>query len=191
MNMLENDPQLVAQAQADPQAFAALYDRYVDRIYAYAYRQTQDAALAQDVTAVTFEKALRHIQRFRWQGKSVVAWLYRIARNEAISQLRRRKWLTPWKGSAPQAAEAGRGPETAVLHREEIARLHQALRQLSSRDQDVLTLRYLEGLSSSEVAEVLDCPIDNVYVRLHRALQRLAQQLAQLEQRQEVSYVSQ
>ncbi|KAA3659718.1 MAG: RNA polymerase subunit sigma-70, partial [Chloroflexi bacterium] len=83
-----DDEALVKQAQTDPNAFGALYDRYVDRIYAYAYRQVQEAALAQDVTAVTFEKALRHIRKYRWQGKSFCAWLYRIARNEAMSHHR-------------------------------------------------------------------------------------------------------
>ncbi|MCA9998236.1 MAG: hypothetical protein KDE56_20885 [Anaerolineales bacterium] len=52
-------------------------------IYAYAYQQVQDVAVAQDITAVSFEKALSHIGSFSWQGKSVAAWLYRIARNEA------------------------------------------------------------------------------------------------------------
>lgn len=65
-----DDEAPVALAQTDPEAFAALYDRYGDRIYAYAYRHVQDAVPAQDVTAVTFEKALRHIRKYRWQGKS-------------------------------------------------------------------------------------------------------------------------
>ncbi|GIK55769.1 MAG: hypothetical protein HND44_03030 [Chloroflexi bacterium] len=71
--MLDNDQTLIEQAKHDPQAFARLYDRYVDRIYRYAYRQTGDEALAQDVTAVTFERALRHIQRYQWRGQSVLA----------------------------------------------------------------------------------------------------------------------
>ncbi len=71
--MLDNDRQLVEQAQNDPAAFAVLYDRYVDRIFAYAQRLMQDEAAAQDVTAVTFEKALRHIRRYQWQGSSFAA----------------------------------------------------------------------------------------------------------------------
>lgn len=189
--MPENDQSLAAQAQTDSQAFAALYDRYVDRIYAYAYRKTQDAALAQDVTAVTFEKALRHIRRYEWQGTSFAAWLYRIAHNEAMSAHRRRKWLTLWH--RPAASE-GRGPETAVLHNEirheRARRLHQAIATLSQRDQDVLTLRFFEELSSAEVAEVLGCSTDNVYVRLHRALKRLAQALKQQENTGEVYHAS-
>ncbi|MCA9971404.1 MAG: RNA polymerase sigma factor, partial [Anaerolineales bacterium] len=94
--MLDDDT-LMQQAPHRPEAFGALYDRYVDRIHAYAYRLTQDEALAQDVTAATFEKALTAVRRSAWRGGSVAAWLFRIAHNEAMSQHRRRKWLAPWR----------------------------------------------------------------------------------------------
>jgi RNA polymerase sigma-70 factor (ECF subfamily) len=55
-----NEPSLIVQAQRDPQAFAQLYDRYVDRIFAYTFRQTGDEALAQDVNSATFEKAVSY-----------------------------------------------------------------------------------------------------------------------------------
>ena len=61
--MPEPDEQnLIERARRDPQAFAELYDRYVDRIYAYVFRRTGEVVLAQDVTSATFEKALRHLQ---------------------------------------------------------------------------------------------------------------------------------
>lgn len=71
--MLDNDKTLVEQAKTNPQAFARLYDQHVDRIFRYAFRQTGDEALAQDVTAVTFEKAMRHIWHYEWRGQSVLA----------------------------------------------------------------------------------------------------------------------
>ncbi len=177
--MLDNDQQLVEQARQDPAAFGALYDRYVDRIFVYTARLMQDEAAAQDVTAVTFEKALRHIRQQGWQGDHFVAWLYRIARNEAISRLRRQKWLSPsqffgkqWFGSTEL-----RSTETAVQTRQTHQTIHQALARLRPKDRDIIVLRYLEELSSEDVADILACSPDNVYVRLHRALARLRAEL--------------
>jgi RNA polymerase sigma-70 factor (ECF subfamily) len=172
--MLDNDRQLVEQARQDPAAFGALYDRYVDRIFVYTARLMQDDAAAQDVTAVTFEKALRHIRRYEWQNKSFAAWLYRIARNEAISRLRRQKWLSPrqWFGSTEL-----RVTETAVQTRQTNQAIHQALARLRPKDRDIIVLRYLDELSSEDVAEILACSTDIVYVRLHRALTRLRVEL--------------
>lgn len=172
--MLDNDQQLVEQARQDPAAFGALYDRYVDRIFAYTARLMQDEAATQDVTAVTFEKALNQIRQRGWQGDSFIAWLYRIARNEAMSRLRRQKWLSPksWFGSTEL-----RATETAVQTRQTNQAIHHALARLRPQDRDVIVLRYLEELSSEDVAAILACSPDNVYVRLHRALARLRAEL--------------
>ncbi len=183
--MLDNDQILIEQAKRDPQAFARLYDRYVDRIYRYAYRQTGDEALAQDVTAVTFERALHHLKRYEWRGQSVLAWLYRIARNEAISQQRKRKWLTPWRMAGQTETRA---TETAVLHHQRHETLHRALSRLSAKDREIISLRFFEELSGEEVAEVLGCSPNTMYVRLHRALKRLQSQLEAMGVTGEVNY---
>jgi RNA polymerase sigma-70 factor (ECF subfamily) len=174
--MSNNDePRLIEQARADPQAFAALYDRYVDRIYAYGLRQTGDRALAEDVTAATFEKALTHLRRYRWQGKPFVAWLYRIARNEAISQARRRRWLAPW-----QDRPSG-GVERVALEQERHDALRAALARLSPADRELIGWRFFDELSSDEVAAIAGCSKETVYVRLHRALRRLRHLLSEEE----------
>ncbi|HSO26753.1 MAG TPA: sigma-70 family RNA polymerase sigma factor [Anaerolineales bacterium] len=168
---LPGEKTFVAQARKDPQAFAALYDLYVDRIYAYAYRRSGDVALAQDITSATFEKALRHIRRYKWQKKSFVAWLYTIARNESVRLYREtaRTTLTAVQPVAQQDVEQ------TVDQRQRESRLRLALADLSEADREIITLRYFEDLSSAEVAEVLNISVNNVYVRLHRALERLRQ----------------
>ena len=183
---------LVKQAQSDPQAFGKLYDQYVDRIYAYAYRQVQDETLAQDVTAVTFEKALRHIRKYRWQGKSFCAWLYRIARNEAMSHHRRQRRQVSWQfvESHDNGMNNGREMETAVLQTQHHQQLHKAMAQLSAKDHEILSLRFFESLNNDEIAEVLNCSTNNVYVRLHRALKRLQKQLEKTDPQGEAHYVS-
>jgi RNA polymerase sigma-70 factor, ECF subfamily len=164
---------LVEQAKRDPEAFGRLYDRYVAQIYAYAYRQTYDDALAQDITAATFEKALRHLPRYRWQGVSFVAWLYRIARNEIIQRHRRERFLAPLRGWLLSAANVEKTAES----REQRDAVQAALKRLPAKEREIISLRFYEELSSDEVAEILGCSTNNVYVKVHRALARLRQEL--------------
>ncbi|WP_420643837.1 RNA polymerase sigma factor [Candidatus Leptofilum sp.] len=172
--MLDNEKLVVEQARQDPTAFGVLYDHYVDRIFAYTVRLMQDEAAAQDITAVTFEKALRQIRRYEWQAHGFGPWLYRIARNEAMSRLRRQKWLSPsrWFGSTEL-----RATETAVQSRQTNQAIHHALARLRPKDRDIIVLRYLEELPSEDVAKILACSTNTVYVRLHRALDRLRAEL--------------
>jgi RNA polymerase sigma-70 factor, ECF subfamily len=172
--MLENEEEaLVKRAQQDPQAFGVLYDRYADRIYTFVWRQTTDEALAKDVTATTFEKALRHVRRYRWQGNSFCAWLYRIARNEIVQHYRRQRFLAPLRSWLLSDANV----EKAVQNQERQDALQKALARLPAPDREVIVLRFFEELSSAEVAEILGCSTANVYVRLHRALGRLRREM--------------
>jgi len=177
---------LLERARRDPQAFAELYDRYVDRIYAYTFRRTGDPALAQDVTSATFEKALRHLQRKGWKGQSYCAWLYRIARNELVAHHRKNGRLAPLP--VEQAGEMD--GEGYVQSGQQRRSLREAFARLAESDREVLSLRLYEELSSAETAEILGCSIQNVYVRLHRALERLRRELdASEENTGEQNYV--
>jgi RNA polymerase sigma-70 factor, ECF subfamily len=183
--MVAEDKILIEQAKRDSAAFGRLYTQFVDRIFRYVYRLTQDEAAAEDLTAVTFEKALRHIQRYEWQGKSILAWLYRIARNETFNYQRKIKWLR-----AEQLNEQNRSrqTETAVLDHQQFQEIHLALTCLSTKDREIIHLRFFEALSSEDVAEVLNCSKNNVYLRLHRALKRLQTELSKTGFYEEVSY---
>jgi RNA polymerase sigma-70 factor (ECF subfamily) len=168
-----DDASLALAARNDPQAFAVLYDRYVVRLYAYALHQTGNPALAQDVTSATFEKALRHLHHRGWKSGSFLAWLYRIARNEAISQYRKGSRLVDLPEHAAIAQDQEANPE---IDQEQV-QLWNAFSHLPARDQEVLNLRFIEGLSSTDVAEILGCTLPNLYLQVHRALQRLRREL--------------
>jgi RNA polymerase sigma-70 factor (ECF subfamily) len=177
-NSTSDDLSLAEAARLEPQAFAALYDRYIDRIYAYALRQSGDVSLAQDVTSATFEKALRSLRRNGWSGQSFLAWLYRIARNEAIAHHRQERRMADLPPDLPAAVDQ----EGGLLADQEQERLVRGLARLSARDREVLTLRFIEGLSSAEAAEALGCSLPNLYLQAHRALRRLRVIITELDE---------
>lgn len=167
-----DDRQLIQQAQQDPLAFGALYDKYSYRIYRYIFRQVYDETLANDLTSVTFEKAMRGLPGYQWQNKSFCAWLYRIARNEIIRDSYKKRLLAPFSFLRESPTEK-RGLELRLQKREQYQEIQKALAQLSVKDQELISLRFFEELTAQEVSEVLHISTTNVYVRLHRALKRL------------------
>lgn len=171
--MTEDEPTLIARAQKDPRAFAPLYERYVDKIYAYAQREVQNAVLAQDIVAATFEKALKNLPRYQWRGTNFGAWLYRIARNEIMMHYRQRHWLSPLFDRFPSSVRV----EQRFMDREAHDQVAAALRLLSEKDQELLRLRYYEDLSNIEIAEVMQQSPNATAVAIHRALKRLRDRL--------------
>jgi RNA polymerase sigma-70 factor, ECF subfamily len=172
--MPELDEQsLIIAAQKDPQCFGQFYLHYVERIFAFAYRQTGSRELAQDITANTFEKALAHLGNFHWQGSSPAAWLYKIALNEMRKNYWKQRLLGPLRESVASQVDV----ELAVQANEQTQALWAAMNRLSGADRQVLTLRFFEDLSSAEAAQVLGCSLPNVYLRLHRALGRLRKEM--------------
>jgi RNA polymerase sigma-70 factor (ECF subfamily) len=183
---------LVDRAKRDPAAFGALYDRHVARIYGYVMREVRNVEQAQDVTATTFEKALRNLHRFQMREIGFTPWLYRIARNEiAQSRRRERRWHpldpedeenTPTGWFVERMGEQ-RPVESTLVAGERNRSLYTALAQLDEADRELLTLRFIEQLPTGEVAQILECSRDNVYVRLHRALKRLRDRISATEEK--------
>ena len=172
---MQDEMVLVQRARQNPREFTALYDRYVDRIYAYAQRETGDVGLAQDIVSATFEKALRNVSRYEWRGTSFGAWLYKIARNELLMHYRRRKWTIPLWDSLLSPLRV----EQVVQTHEVFDEVSAAMLKLPARDQELLRLRYYEDLSHAEIGEILNKSSGTVAVALHRALKRLRKQLSQ------------
>ncbi|MFN8441667.1 MAG: sigma-70 family RNA polymerase sigma factor [Caldilineaceae bacterium] len=164
---------MIELAKSDSNAFAMLYDHYVDVVYSFVLRRNHDEQLAQEITAVTFEKALKNLGRFQWQGNGLRPWLLRIARNELISHHRRQRFWSFLSFNHASELNLERQFEEAEAQRQ----VHEALQRLKATDQEVLTLRFFDELETAEIAAILGCSTDNVYLRLHRALKRLGQEL--------------
>jgi RNA polymerase sigma-70 factor, ECF subfamily len=172
-----NEEELITMAQEDRQAFVALYERYVDRIFRYIIHMIEDEDQAKDITSATFEKALRGIGNYRYQGVSFGSWLYRIARNEILQHSRRKRLRAFLHPNLRSEIDVERQVFSGLLEQQ----LFSALNRLSKNDRDIITLRFLEQLSTSEVSAILNCSSGTTYVRLHRALARLKVEYEKLE----------
>jgi RNA polymerase sigma-70 factor (ECF subfamily) len=167
-----DDCVLVARARRDPSAFAALYRRYVDRIYGFAHRRTWTREAAEDVTATTFERAYRNLDRFDPDGAGFGPWIYRIAANELVDHYRRegRSRTTRGQRALRALADDDIHDDLEPIERDdEIRDMLTALGGLRPRYQQALTLRYLSGLSADAAAEAMGCSKPVLAVTLHRA----------------------
>jgi RNA polymerase sigma-70 factor (ECF subfamily) len=171
----ENDPteELALRARADADAFAELYWHHREAVFRYLRARCRDDDLALELTAVTFEKALRSIGRYQTKGGGIVAWLLRIARNAATDDERRRQPLVPqWRmntdGPSPEPT-----PEDLALRSDERRRLRLLVADLPELQRDALALRYGAGLTAHEIGLVVGKSEEATQKLISRAIARL------------------
>jgi RNA polymerase sigma-70 factor (ECF subfamily) len=162
----EDDRLLIEAAQADPARFVEVYERYVDRIYAFVSRRTENRAAAEDVTSQVFERALGTIGRFKWRGVPVSAWLFRIASNALADHWRERSRMTH---ETPSDAPDPRELEDI----EQRIALYQHVDRLPDLQRRVIQMRFVEEKSIREVAAALDRSEGAVKQLQLRALEHL------------------
>jgi RNA polymerase sigma-70 factor (ECF subfamily) len=148
-------------AADDPAAFEPIYHRYRLTVYRYARSRTTSDDAALELTAATFERALRAIGRFRPRGAGMAAWLLRIARNAAIDDARR----AARHGTTTDHVEG--------LNADEHAELRLLVAGLPTRQREVIELRYSAGLTAREIGAVLDISEGAAQKHLERALRAL------------------
>ena len=167
-----DDRSLAEQAsRGEIDAFGVLYRRYVDRIYGFVYRRSGSADVAEEVTASTFERALRGMPAFRWQGGGFGSWLFRIAANELTSLYRTQQRSTARLALLKALPDTPSPPaDTALLQADQVAELLDALGTLPERYQEVISLRYLAGMSHTEAAETMGLSKPALATLLYRAI---------------------
>ena len=179
---------LEALKSGDRAEFARLVETYYELIYRLAYKMLNDPQEAEDILQETFLKAYRYIDGFDGRS-SLSTWLYRIATNEALMSLRRKKLDTV---SMDETLDTMEGevepvqivdwcclPEAELMSAEAQARLSQATEKLPATLRVVFVLRDIQGLSTREVAEVLSLSETAVKTRLSRARLRLREDLSE------------
>jgi RNA polymerase sigma-70 factor (ECF subfamily) len=170
---LEQERQLVLAAQRDRAAFAPLYERYVDQIFAYVFTLTRDRELAEDVTAATFAKAMEELPRFEWRGVPYSAWLYRVASNLVARSKRRPGWI---ELDARLASDDDGPLESLERHgREEEVR--NAVAALPEDQRQAVVLRFGGDMRNREIAEIMNRSEGAVKLLTFRALTSLRKRL--------------
>lgn len=167
--------------QGDAEAFGQIYDRYLDTVYRYIFFRVGGKALAEDLTSETFLRALRRIGSVTWQGRDLGAWLVTIARNLIADHYKSGRYRLE-VATADMVADdhvdtaATGAPEAQVIDRLTNHTLLQAVTKLGSEQQECIVLRFLDGLSVSETAQVMgknEGAIKALQYRAVRALARL------------------
>jgi RNA polymerase sigma-70 factor (ECF subfamily) len=171
--------QLVDRARdGDAEAFALLYDRYVDMIYRYVYYRVGSRQLAEDLTSETFLRALRRIGTFTWQGRDFGAWLVTIARNLVADHFKSSRFrLEVTTGEMIDPDDVEESPEGAVMEAFTNTALLAAVKRLNPQQQECLVLRFLQGLSVAETARIMGKNEGAIKTLQYRAVRALAQLL--------------
>jgi RNA polymerase sigma-70 factor (ECF subfamily) len=171
---LAEDERLALGARSNATAFATLYGRHRDSVFRYLRARCTNDDDALDLTAVTFERALVAIPKYRPLGGGFAAWLLRIARNAAIDHSRRQR-VRP---AAAALAEAERqpardDPEAVAIAADENRRLRALVRALPEPQRDALALRYSAGLTARQIGAVIGKSEEATQKLITRALSDL------------------
>jgi RNA polymerase sigma-70 factor (ECF subfamily) len=182
---LDRDRSLVEAAQRDPSAFDSLYRRYLAQVYSYAYYELGDHHDAEDATERTFLLALTHLDRFQERARpadgagasTFRVWLFRIARNVVANQRRamRRHPQAPLEAAAvmPDPLDI----ERRAVERDDAAAAWSAVGRLPADRRRALVLRFVDEMTTAEIAGVLGRSENAVRVLIHRALRSVARDL--------------
>ena len=167
---LQAERRQIEASQREPRRFARLYERYFDRVYAFALTRTGDRTAADDVTAETFRRALQNLSQFRWRGVPFSAWLFRIAANAAADHYQRSSRETPLPEARDPEDESW---EARLIEVETRAELFQLVQRLPQDQRQVIVMRFGRDKSSKETARALGRSEGAVKQLQHRALEAL------------------
>lgn len=173
-----DDKELVAlAAKGDRDAFGALYERYTPKVFRHVYYLTNDPHTAEDLTAQTFLNALEAIHRYEDRGVSLLAWLLRIAYNLTINYKKVKK---NGAHSLPESLEVEGvefSPEASCEAKSDGERVWRVVKRLRGDQREVIVMRFIDGLSYPDIAQILGKSIGAVRVIQYRALCSLRRRL--------------
>jgi RNA polymerase sigma-70 factor (ECF subfamily) len=173
------EEQLLADAfHYDDAALSELYDRYDLKIYTYIYRRIGDQTLAEDLTAQVFLKMLEAIRNRKAWHSSFSGWLYRIAHNLVIDYYRQRDHhIQVSLDDEPLLPALDDNPVQTIELKLDVERLRAAVAHLTDEQAQVISLRFLEGYSINEVAEMMNKTEGSIKALQYRAVANLRQLL--------------
>jgi RNA polymerase sigma-70 factor (ECF subfamily) len=172
-----DDEALVRAAQVQPEAFAALYDRYWDRVYWYVRTRTASEEDTADLTQHVFVQALGHLHQYDPRRGQFGVWLFAIARNVSANFHRRQRPSVAWD-LVPECLRphASDDPVAETLRREDLDRLGSLVRALDPDKRELLVLRFVAGLTVGEIARLIGKREEATRKQLGRTLHMLAEE---------------
>lgn len=165
----------------DRNTIGAIYDDYHQPVYSYIYRRVGDIEAARDLTAEVFRRFLQALHNGTGPSENLRAWLYRVAHNIVIDHYRRQQNQQHYPLEVNWMGVEGDPGLMAEKHLQ-AEQVRAALSHLTPDQQQVITLKFLEGMSNKEVAEITGKPVGAVKSLQHRALAALQRQLIPAEE---------
>jgi RNA polymerase sigma-70 factor (ECF subfamily) len=155
-------------------AFGQLYEMFLDKIYRYAYYQVKDKMTAEDITETVFMKAWKQIATCKGQGDTFSAWLYRIAHNQVVDTLKSSFAVAPIDLDGISDFDS---PELVADMRDETEELAAMIAELPEGQRQVLILKFIEGLSNTEISRILKKSEQAIRILQMRALARMREKV--------------
>jgi RNA polymerase sigma-70 factor (ECF subfamily) len=176
---LDREHELVERSREDGAAFGELYDSYLPRIYAFIYRRVRERSVAEDLTAMTFQRALENVRHPDLRSESFGGWLYSIASGAVADRTRRGQRFAPVGemdlAGQDEPADPALDSFALAVDREQLRR---ALVSMPALHRDLLVLSYYDDLDTGELCAVMSCSGEALAVRLNRALSAVRSAIA-------------
>ena len=178
---LPEEAKLVHQAKSgDSEAFALLYDAYVERVYRYILFRVSEDETTEDLVSQVFLKAWQNLDRYKPGGSPFIAWLYTIARNLVIDHYRAKKDLLPLEKIRALPSDLQSPPEEVEAHFD-LEAMRDGLQALTGDQQQVLILKYIAGLPNENIAKIMNKQEGTIRGLQMRALQTLSKYMHEKE----------
>ncbi|NOT05967.1 MAG: sigma-70 family RNA polymerase sigma factor [Anaerolineales bacterium] len=183
MEVLPEESRLVRQAKSgNADAFVQLYEAYVDRVYRYVYFRVIDDELAESLTPRVFIKAWQLLDRYHPYGSPFIIWLYKIASNQIIEHFYTHPKTVSNSDGFLWSIE-DRVFDKNVKDMFDLQAVRDALRFLNDEEQQALTLKFISGVSTNEVARIMEKPVSAIQILLMYALQKVTKHMDEKELR--------
>jgi len=178
----DTDIALVARAgRGDQSAAAILVERHTEKIYATCYRMLGAKHAAEDAAQETFLRLWKHSAKWKPQGAKFETWLYRVAMNICLDQLRKSKREAP-EESAPEMIDEADRPDQALFAGQRRFAIDQALEKLPERQRLAITLCHYQELTNIDAAKIMGVSVDALESLLARGLRALRDRLTPMKE---------
>jgi len=160
-------------------AFSRIYDKYVDKIYRFIFIKVNSQQIAEDLCSETFIRCLNTFKKNKNKIENIQAFLYQIARNLVIDHYREKGKVEVVPIEFVSIPDSNTGLEEKALADSDLKEIRQALAGLKENYQNIIICHYIDDLSISEIAQIMNKPEGTVRVTLHRALKSLKNEIKQ------------